>query len=171
MTRDELLALAEVARGRVVLEVGAYLGRSTVTLASVAERVHSVDPHFPDRDGFGYVSTAIPLIENLARHGLRERVIIHVGWSYEVLPLYPEGFFDLAFIDAAHQRECVERDLGLARRVVRPGGALLFHDYGTPGCSGPDGWEAFGVTEVVDEYVAENGGTLEVVGSLALLRS
>jgi predicted O-methyltransferase YrrM len=51
-----------------------------------------------------------PLVENLERYGVRERVVMHVAASVEILPLLPPGHFDLAFVDAPHQREHVAND-------------------------------------------------------------
>jgi predicted O-methyltransferase YrrM len=170
-TRAELERLAALARNRTVLELGSYLGASTVTMASVARRVHAVDPHGPDIDGLGYQSTVGPLVENLDRYRVRERVLIHVGVSGDVVPLLPPGFFDLVFIDAMHQYDDVVDDLGLCLRVVRSGGTLAFHDYGLAGVQHGGRWHPFGVTEVVDELAAgDRAVALDVVDRLAVVR-
>jgi predicted O-methyltransferase YrrM len=51
---------------------------------------------------------------------------------------------DLVFVDANHDFTNVLADISLAYRLVRPGGIVAGHDYGTD-------WEC--VKMVVDEYV------------------
>jgi predicted O-methyltransferase YrrM/GT2 family glycosyltransferase len=43
---------------------------------------------------------------------------------------------DVIFIDAGHTKECIEHDVRLAKEAIKPGGILIFHDYGQP--SWPD---------------------------------
>lgn len=42
------------------------------------------------------------------------------------------GPFDVAFIDGDHGYLAVMKDFVLAKRVVRPGGIIIFHDYQNP---------------------------------------
>ena len=169
VSRSECERLADLARAAQVLELGAYYGRSTVAMASVADVVHSVDPHeggppeSPDTLG--------PFLDNLRAHGVRDRVLVHVGPSTRVVPLLKPDSFDGVFVDAMHQRPEVDVDLVLSTRVVRPGGWLALHDYGRDGVQVGDVWHPFGVTEAVDEFVALAGCTApEVIDSLAVLR-
>jgi hypothetical protein len=161
--------LAQLARDATVLEIGAYFGRSTIAMASGATVVHSIDPHrggppeSPD--------TLAPFLENLTRHGVRDRVLVHVGPSAEIASLFEPECFDMAFVDAMHQRPDVDIDLALSARCVRPGGSLALHDYGRDGVYVGEDWYPFGVTEAVAEFVALTGcDTPEVVDSLAVLR-
>jgi protein-L-isoaspartate O-methyltransferase len=66
-------ALAEMARGKRVLEVGSYCGLSTVCMARTAKHVVSVDPH----DGRGTAESrgtpgGVP--GNLERYGVTDKV-------------------------------------------------------------------------------------------------
>jgi predicted O-methyltransferase YrrM len=167
-TEAECRRLAELARGKRVLEIGTYHGRSTVSLASTAAVVHTVDVH-PADPATGD-DTLAGLMRNLDRYDLRDRVVVHVGFSQLILPLLQPGSFDLAFLDAQHQREPVEEDLAALLPLVEQGGVIAFHDYGVPGVEHRGRWDPFGVTEVVDEFVAERGLPLEVVDTLAVVR-
>ena len=82
------------------------------------------------------------MMENLLRYGVRDRVAIHVGYSTEIVPLFPPGSFDLVFIDGLHDRRSVETDLGVCRRVARSGGRIAFHDYGRDGVKTRGAWVA-----------------------------
>jgi predicted O-methyltransferase YrrM len=168
VTEAELGRLASLAHDADVLEIGAYYGRSTIALASVAKVVHSIDPHRggPDDDP----DTLPAFLENLGSHGVRERVVVHVGLSTDVVPLVKPDSFDVVFVDAMHQRPAVDVDLALAAGCVRAGGWLAMHDYGLDGVYVGETWHPFGVTEAVDEFVALTGaGAPSVVDRLAVV--
>jgi predicted O-methyltransferase YrrM len=169
VTLAECRRLGELARGKRVLELGSYFGRSTIALASTATLVHSVDLHPAEDINGGQRSTVAPFLENLERYDVRHKVIVHVGFSQLILPELPAASFDLAFLDAQHQREAVEEDVQLVLPLLRPGATLAFHDYGVPGVEHDGRWDPFGVTEVVDALAIERGGSLEIVGTLAVL--
>jgi len=154
LTENEAALLAELARGKVALELGSWYGRSTIALASTATRVHAVDSHGGDAHT-GPLSTLSSFLRNLNRYGVRDRVVVHVGDVEEVASVLAPASVDVAFVDGLHTREAVERDARLLGPLVRPGGVLAFHDYGR-----------YEVTEVVDAL-----GTPErVVDSIAVLR-
>lgn len=163
---DECSKLAELAHNRTVLEVGSWLGRSTVALASVAKAVHAVDWHKGDaHSGEGH-DTLAEFTANLVRRGVRDKVVIHVGRNEEILPTLTPGMFDLVFVDSFHTREAVERDISLVRPLVAIGGTIAFHDYGISHGDPP-----FGVTQAVDAFCASLGiWKPEVTGTLAVVR-
>ena len=160
VTSEEALQLARLARNKVMLELGAHYGFSTIVLASVAERVYSVDWHRGDiHAGMGDSWDAFRY--NLARYGVADRVEICRGRFEAEVPLLAEQDIscDGAFIDGMHDEESVSRDLALALLVVRPGGFVSFHDYGR----GPEtGHSEFKITQVADKF-----GVQGVVGTLA----
>lgn len=117
--------LAGLARDKTVLELGAWLGRSTVVLASTAAHVVSVDWHKGDEDaGFGDTLPGYwDTIRNL------DNVTMVVGRFEFVVPLFAP-VFQLAFVDGCHAVDAVERDARLALAVTR--GTVVFHDYDQP---------------------------------------
>lgn len=153
----EAAKLQELARGRVVLELGAHYGFSTIVLGQVAKRLVSVDWHKGDSmagrgDNFGVYRS------NLTRFGLEDEVIQVAGRFDLVLPLFGPAAFELAFIDGEHDRASVIADTAAAMRCVVPGGKLAFHDYGR-----------FEVKEVVDELASHWVRPVEVVDHLAVV--
>ncbi len=142
LTLPEAGMLAELARDKLVLELGAYLGRSTVVLARAARHVVSIDhhrgspehqpggvafqPNLLSRDG--KVDTLPVFMANLARFGVRDKVSALVARIEDIGPLLRTGAFDVVFVDGDHSFQSVRRDGELARRVVRSPGALAFHD-------------------------------------------
>jgi SAM-dependent methyltransferase len=172
VTRAECERLAELAVGRTVLEVGSFFGRSTIALATTAAVVHAVDPHPLDNPAHideQQRSTLEALRRSLRDRALEEKVVIHVATSPQLLPVL-RRVFDFVFIDAAHEREEVERDIRLALGCLRLPGVLAFHDYGRAGIEWEGEWYPFGVTEAVDELVARRSDArLEVIESLAVV--
>lgn len=127
VSREQATLLADMARGGAVLEVGSFMGGSTVVLASVARYVVSVDPHDTS------ISNLRTFLANLERYGVHRRVIPIVGYSQAVLPLLQSGAFDAAFIDGDHREPQPAWDLAQAQRLVRPGGVIVMHDTQIPG--------------------------------------
>jgi predicted O-methyltransferase YrrM len=161
VTPAEARALAVLAEGKRVIELGAWLGHSTIVLASVAEEVVSVDWHLGDEHA-GIRNTWEEFLANLDRYGVAGNVIPVRGRFEDELPLMAElhaGEFDGAFIDAKHDLESVTRDTALVLPLIRPGGFIAWHDYGRgPHTGNPD----FAITQVADAF-----GVAGVVGHLA----
>lgn len=126
-----LLHLLESVSPSVVIEFGVNSGR---TPAAVLRNLPSVQRYVGVDVEAGY-RTIMPVQRNeipaipgfLAAHDSR----------FELL-LMPRGGFDLVaedlppadaiFIDADHSRAGVLNDYGLAHKIVRPGGIIIFHD-------------------------------------------
>jgi predicted O-methyltransferase YrrM len=122
LTDAEAECLARLAAGKNVLELGAWLGRSTVTLASTAEHVVSVDWHKGDESaGFG---DTLPGYWDAVRN--LDNVTMVVGRFEFVLPLFAPRFA-LTFVDGAHDHDSVVRDACLAVAVTH--GKVVFHDF------------------------------------------
>jgi len=153
--KAECEKLAELAQGQKVLEVGSQWGRSTICLASVAEKVWAVDWHQGDFHA-GAKPTLGVYHYNLDRYGIAN-VITIVGKFEEVVHELPIDF-DGAFIDAAHDEDSVIRHYAIAHDLVKPGGWIAFHDYGR-----------FGVTSGL--AAVTNVENVEVTESLAVFRN
>ena len=171
MTEAECACLAKLAHGKVVLEIGSWYGRSTIALASTAACVHAVDRFWvgpPGREKS--LNCASILLDNLRHYDVEECVVVHVGYSTEVLPLFGSEAFDLVFIDAMHDRFSVERDIGLALPLTRTGGQMAFHDYGVEGVDFEGVRFEFGVRDAVDALAERSGSAVEVTETLAVVQ-
>lgn len=153
---EEGKALFNLAKGKRVLEIGSYCGKSTICLAQNAFSVVAVD-YFDGRGTAVPQDTRPAFIANLKRYGVAGQV--------ETLspedPL-PEGGFDLVFIDGAHDYESVRHDIERSLAALTPGGLLAFHDYHSSGDPG--------VTAAVDELLADGGELLSTYSTLAVVR-
>ncbi|MBN9122846.1 MAG: class I SAM-dependent methyltransferase, partial [Planctomycetes bacterium] len=129
-------ALWDLARGKRVLELGRFHGRSTVALAQSARAVASVD-----------VADPAPAAGWLDRFGVADRAALHRGTFAAVVPRL--GEFDLVYVDGEHDAASLRADCALALAALAPGGVLACHDYPDP--SWPN------VRRVVDELAAARG--------------
>lgn len=164
MTAEEGEKLADLARGKVVLELGAWMGFSTICMAQTAKEVHSVDWHGGD-DHAGRTDTLVPYLQNLQRYGMlrSERVVIHIGRFDQVCDAFRDGRFDGVFVDGAHDYQSVIEDGKMAWRLAREW--VAFHDYGVAGSD--KGGPEFAVKDAVHEMF---GSPSEVVGTIAVVR-
>lgn len=142
LTDDEAACLAELARGKRVVEVGSFLGRSTIVMARTAQLVVAIDHHrgsiehqpgawahqpgVDDPRDPSKIDTAPRFLENLAIAGVRDRVIPVIGSGLETLQFCATNSFELGFVDADHSEEAT-RAIGWAvTRCVK--GLVVFHD-------------------------------------------
>ena len=154
LTEEEGQALACLASGKKVLEIGSYCGRSTICMAQTAEHVHAVDT-------FDGRATPIPgptldeFLDNLKKYNITN-VTHSICTSMEVPDIDP---VDVVFIDGNHEPEFVRVDIITGRRLMKPDGLLVFHDY----------HQCWGVTKAVDELLAVDGEMLEQHGSIVVV--
>ena len=162
LTRDESALLQEIAEGNRVLEIGALLGYSTVTLARTARWVVSVDPHegYPAHDPRPTLDT---YLENLRRNAVTNVVPVIARWQDALDAIRPTSF-DVVFMDLTGRYEDTKELLDHLRLDFATGliGAIAVHD-----CGHPD-WP--GVQQAVQEFHRETGGTMKVVDRLAVFQ-
>ncbi len=136
-TPAECRLWAGACRGRQVLELGRYHGRSTAAAAATAARVVSVDR-----------SDEAPADLWLQRYGVRDKVWLRVGEFADLAPT-SGGPFGACLIDGDHDRASVAADIRTVLPLLTPGAVVGFHDYADP---------AFpGVAEAVGAAAAEHG--------------
>lgn len=159
VTPAEAGELVRLARDNTVLELGSLLGYSTVRMAQVARRVHSVDRHegYPANNPRPTFDT---FLHHLNWYGVRDRVTIHVaGWE-EVLPVLAPRQFSLVFIDLTGLYEDTLRAMWASRRLLHHYGALAVHD-----CGHPD-WP--GAMKAAEDFAERLGTTFRLVDRMAI---
>jgi hypothetical protein len=153
-------ALFNLARGKRVLEIGSYCGRSTICLAQSASWVVSVDPH----DSRGTLTerrdTYAILDNNLDRYDVGDNVRLHACTSSAFASSEFDARFDLVLIDGDHAYKAVKADIEVAVRLLNLDGLLAFHDYNDPR-----------VKKAVDELIDDGGELLSIHGTLAVVRA
>ena len=124
-----------------VLEVGTHIGASTIHIAAALHRtapgpgkapsvttVDVKDVNDPRRAIWSKYGSAQAPVEIVRRLGLEERVEFVVGRSLDHLTDAHERY-DFIFLDGDHSAPTVYREIGAALRALRPGGAILLHDF------------------------------------------
>jgi predicted O-methyltransferase YrrM len=114
--------------GLRMLEIGSYEGRTTIwfldnVLTAPDASIICVDP-------FLDASYELRFDHNLHRSGLGAKVTKLKGFSEAVLPELPRGSFDLVYVDGNHRAPNVLMDAVLSWRTLKPGGTMIFDDYG-----------------------------------------
>ena len=140
--QHELLTLCAVVRhtaARRLFEFGTFDGQTTWHLAANAAAdavVRTLDlplDHAARRDprhdrGVGAIC-GVALDAYYAGTPEAGRIEQLYGDSLDFDPAPYEGQIDFCFIDASHEYRHVCRDTANALRMVRPGGAIFWHDY------------------------------------------
>ncbi len=109
MSKNEAKFLVDNIQGDVYVEIGVAYGKS----------MSIVEHHFPDM--------AITGIEKI-NHGLNKKVIY--GDANEKYIDFQDSSIDTLFIDGDHTYEGVLSDIIHWYNKVKPGGRIIFHDYG-----------------------------------------
>lgn len=152
MDDDELEWLAAQAAGRdLVVEFGAWCGRSSVALAT-ARQVLCVDTWRGSPEHAQLLAAGLDpweqWVRNTAAYDNVAPFEVDLGDPGGVDELARvvagEGGAAMVFVDAAHDVSSVSRDIATARRLLRAGGLLCGHDYA-------DCWP--GVKQAVDGLV------------------
>ncbi|MCX5815078.1 MAG: glycosyltransferase [Proteobacteria bacterium] len=131
-----------------ILEIGSYRGRSTNAIG-YAMRDTGMELYCLDvwRDfmeqGIRQLDATADLLphsdfaifedflRNVEQFGDKIRILR--GSTAQFAGILPELFFDLIFVDGAHDYENVRRDITAALKCIKPGGIICGHDYHTGG--------------------------------------
>jgi hypothetical protein len=127
MSEEEARFLVENVQGGVYLEIGVAFGKS----------LRVVRHHFPEMEIHGI---------DLINHGVHEKVdaLIEYGNANQLVKNTQGEWLDTIFIDGDHTYKGCLSDFVHWYDKVKPGGKIIFHDYGRPTR------EHEGVTQAVD---------------------
>lgn len=142
---------SECPQNGVIVELGSYQGKSTLSLAKGAQiaksRMWAIDPH-PElqvtNDTLYGMHDQAALLKNLVVYDVAHIVRVITMASYQIAPVWSEPI-DLLWIDGSHEYEDVKRDLADWSPHVR--GKIAMHD--TSG-----NWP--GVSQALNEFIANN---------------
>ena len=90
-------------------------------------------------------------------------VVLKRGFSYDVLPTYPDNTFDMIYIDGDHSYNGCKRDLELCYKKVKSNGWIMGHDYEMNMLKTTNSYD-FGVRRAVDEFCLRFGQTIHSKG-------
>lgn len=81
-------------------------------------------------------------------------VIIKKGFSHEVMETFPDAYFDMIYVDAAHDYASVVKDLDVCGRKIKPTGHILMNDYTLVD---PLLLQPYGIVQATHEFCVEQG--------------
>lgn len=150
--QEVLLGLVNSVRPHTMVEIGVNEG---LTAQAVLRHIRTISHYVGIDIGDGY-TFEIPAQQverpdvpgKLVRHDPRFRFVLRG----DAMPTAA----DVVFIDGDHGRAHVEEDSRWAAEVVRPGGMIVWHDYGNPTVE---------VTEVLDALQAGGRDIKQIVGT------
>lgn len=88
-----------------------------------------------------------------------DRITLHQGLSQDVLPGLEAESFDLAFVDGDHSRDAVAVDARECWRLIKPGGYIVFDDYGWGYKDKPETCPK----EAIDAFLKEHEDDINIV--------
>lgn len=126
--QDILLALVRRVRPKVMIEIGVNEG---LTAKAVLENIRTIERYIGiDVDEAYKFEIPTQQSERPNEPGILVRDDPRFELRLRGAPL-PTSC-DVAFIDGDHGKRAVWKDSIWAAKVVRPGGLIIFHDYGNP---------------------------------------
>lgn len=138
-----LWQLAKLPNPGTTVEIGSFMGNSTIYLAMAGGQVHAVDPHTPasmrqtsspagceaGEQPQGTPETSEMFLANLERFGVRERVTYHRASSVNAAQSWSGERVRLLYVDGMHTYEEVRQDYMAWKPFLAERHAVLFDDY------------------------------------------
>ena len=111
----------------VAVEIGSFMGKSTVWIASGSDHVYAIDPHKGEFSGGKTGPTRGEFIKNLEAAGVKHRVTPIVKTSQTAAASWnkPVSFL---FIDGLHDYDHALQDFSLWSKFLIEGGIVAMHD-------------------------------------------
>ena len=83
-----------------------------------------------------------------------KQMILHKGFSVEVLNQFDDEYFDVLYIDAAHDYANVMKDLNVAKKKIKINGLIILNDYVM---NNPFDGQLYGVVQATNEICVNEG--------------
>lgn len=129
----QLPSLVDGVGEGAIVEIGSFMGKSTVALglgssrlSAKKRRVYAIDPFLPSWNPFER------FWENVQKSGMEHFIIPIKKYSTEAYDDVP-GSIALLFVDGDHSYDMVKHDINHYAPKVLQGGFIAFHDYNGEG--------------------------------------
>ena len=170
---SRLRLLERMPQSAVCAEIGVWKGDFSKSILEITlpKRLHLIDPwtfqeEFPDRWYGGRRTNTQEDMDEIYQSVWSmfrdvSGVMIHQGFSENVLQEFEDHYFDWLYIDGNHSYEYVLKDLELSFLKVKPGGIITGDDYN---------WgekEGFPIRRAVHDFIEDHklDHKLELLGS------
>ncbi len=142
MSGSDTVALHCIVRSRAregmkVCEVGSWKGGSAETIGNIVKEnngtLYCVDnwkgnEGVPNHAEAKETNVYLEFGKNMEKCGLSGSITTLRSDSVDAAKLFPDGYFDVIFIDADHRYNHVKDDITAWMKKVKPGGILCGHD-------------------------------------------
>ena len=144
--------LSCLPKGGTVCEVGVAGGdfSQEILFHTKPAKLHLIDLWSSESDR--YAGSFEKVISRLSPDIDSGVVEIHRGYSWDMLKKFSDNSLDWVYLDAAHDYECIKKDIGVVWKKIRAGGLICGHDYTRWSSNGLNRW---GVVEAVNELCIE----------------
>ncbi len=132
---DRYQALKNLGKKERIAEIGVLAGDLSEWFLknSNPKEMHMIDLYncadFPGRDRFSKRQHEKFILDRFKEPISNEQVFIKKGISWDVMSHYPNNYFDLIYIDAAHDYSSVKKDLDASLNKIKEGGYIVMNDY------------------------------------------
>lgn len=146
-----------VPSNSVGAEIGVHKGRFIRAILDMIKptKLHLIDPWYLFGKEWqwaqGNRSTMEALIGILRAYEeelINSSVVLHIGYDLDILPTFPDQYFDWVYLDTSHQYEQTKRELELLKLKTKADGIIAGDDWHTD----PDNMH-HGVCQAVREFV------------------
>ncbi len=100
-----------------MLEIGSYKGESTFMFASLGifKEIHCIDPFKGDEEANVILSENWGNVKKEFETNTRyfNNITLHQGFSYDLVNIFEDNYFDFIYIDGNHEYENVKKDIEL----------------------------------------------------------
>lgn len=145
-----------------VCEIGVDVGNYSSDILSNCNptKLHLVDP-WSHIDDPSYKNDTVNVDDDRQEYKFRSvlkrfsneiisgQVKIHRGFSYDVLPTFPNNYFDWIYVDGMHTYEAVLNDFNLCYDKIKDDGFIVGHDYANHEVAQ---YMNFGVVDAISDF-------------------
>ena len=137
LVQTERQLLYQIARGlpsgATVVHVGVWRGASLILFMAALREAHFIGIDCFDMPGISSCSAQPPVamaecISYVKAFATAGHTLQLIRANTLELSAFPRA--DAIFVDGGHTKACIENDVKLAKAAIKPGGLLIFHDYG-----------------------------------------
>ena len=118
-----------------MIEIGSYVGESTLIFSKNFKEVVSVDPYVNYDVDFDFISNGYASFDKVYAEFLKNTLSIPNiksirDTSENAFPILNQQQWDMVYIDGLHTVDGVYYDITHYKSIIKPGGFVCGHDYG-----------------------------------------